>query len=283
VNEVITEIATYDAIFTNPNKSKVFIGKEILDAAKNLKVICTASTGTNHIDKVYAAQLGLPILALTEEREVISRISSTAELAFALTLACLRHVVRSHNNALDGEWDYTKYIGRQMNCITVGVVGYGRLGSMYADYCKAFGSRVLVFDPYKTVENDALEQVDTLDSLLLASDVVALHVHVTNETFEMIDETVLCKLKSNVVLINTSRGDIIDERSLVDFLQKNPESRVGTDVLADEVRNRLASPLFGYAKESNQVILTQHIGGMTKDAQEIAYGHSAQKLAKFLS
>jgi D-3-phosphoglycerate dehydrogenase len=170
-----------------------------------------------------------------------------------------------------------------MNCITVGVVGYGRLGSMYADYCKAFGSRVLVFDPYKTVENDALEQVDTLDSLLLASDVVALHVHVTNETFEMIDETVLCKLKSNVVLINTSRGDIIDERSLVDFLQKNPESRVGTDVLADEVRNRLASPLFGYAKESNQVILTQHIGGMTKDAQEIAYGHSAQKLAKFLS
>ena len=102
VKSVINEIASYDAIFTNPNKSKVFIGKEVLDAAKSLKVICTASTGTNHIDKDYASELGLPILALTEEREVISRISSTAELAFELTLAGLRHVVRSHTNALHG-------------------------------------------------------------------------------------------------------------------------------------------------------------------------------------
>jgi phosphoglycerate dehydrogenase-like enzyme len=278
VDEVIAEIDPYDAIFTNPNKSEVFIGREVLDAAKNLKVICTASTGTNHIDKVYAAQLGLPILALTEEREVISRISSTAELAFALTLACLRHVVRSHNDALDGEWDYTKYIGRQMNCLTVGIIGYGRLGTMYANYCKAFGSRVLVYDPYKTVEDDALEQVDALEDLLSASDIVAIHVHVTDETYEMIDEAVLNIMKSNVVLINTSRGDIVNEKDLVSFLKKNPECRVGTDVLADEVRSRLASPLFSYAKESKQVVLTQHIGGMTRDAQEIAYGHAVNML-----
>jgi len=281
VNEVITEIATYDAIFTNPNKSKVFIGKAVLDAAKNLKVICTASTGTNHIDKVYAAQLGLPILALTEEREVISRISSTAELAFALTLACLRHVVRSHNDALDGEWDYTKYIGRQMNCLTVGVIGYGRLGTMYANYCKAFGSRVLVYDPYKKVENDALVQVDELEKLLSESDVVALHVHVTDETYEMIDENALRRMKGNIVLINTSRGDIVKEKDLVSFLKKNPDCRVGTDVLADEIRNRLSSPLFAYAKESEQIILTQHIGGMTRDAQEIAYGHASMLLKVF--
>jgi len=281
LNEVITEIATYDAIFTNPNKSKVFIGKAVLDAAKNLKVICTASTGTNHIDKVYAAQLGLPILALTEEREVISRISSTAELAFALTLACLRHVVRSHNDALDGEWDYTKYIGRQMNCLTVGVIGYGRLGTMYANYCKAFGSRVLVYDPYKKVENDALVQVDELEKLLSESDVVALHVHVTDETYEMIDENALRRMKGNIVLINTSRGDIVKEKDLVSFLKKNPDCRVGTDVLADEIRNRLSSPLFAYAKESEQIILTQHIGGMTRDAQEIAYGHASMLLKVF--
>ena len=278
LNEVITEIESYDAIFTNPNKSKVFIGKEVLVAAKNLKVICTASTGTNHIDKVYAAQLGLPILALTEEREVISRISSTAELAFALTLACLRHVVRSHNDALEGGWDYTKYIGRQMNCLTVGVIGYGRLGTMYANYCKAFGSRVLVYDPYKKVDNDALEQVDELEKLLAESDVVALHVHVNDETYEMIDEAVLSKMKSNVVLINTSRGDIVNEKDLVSFLKKNKECRVGTDVLADEVRNRSASPLFAYSKETDQVTITQHIGGMTRDAQEIAYGHAAKLL-----
>ena len=152
--------------------SKVYIGKEVLDAGRNLRVICTASTGTNHIDKAYAAERGLPILALTEERHVISRISSTAELAFALTLAGLRHVVRGHNAVLQGEWDYTRYIGRQMNCLTVGVIGYGRLGSLYAGYCKAFGSRVIVYDPYKTVDQDGLEQVADLEPLLAAADVV---------------------------------------------------------------------------------------------------------------
>ena len=280
MSEVIAEIDSYDAIFTNPNKSKVFIGKEVLDAAKNLKVICTASTGTNHIDKVYAAQLGLPILALTEEREVISRISSTAELAFALTLACLRHVVRSHNDALNGQWNYTQYIGRQMNCLTVGVVGYGRLGAMYANYCKAFGSRVLVYDPHKAIEDNALERVDELEKLLSESDVVALHVHVTDETYEMIDKNALRKMKGNVVLINTSRGDIVNESDLVNFIKKNPDCRVGTDVLADEVRNRLTSPLLAYAEKSEQVIVTQHIGGMTKDAQVIAYGHAAWLLGQ---
>ena len=283
MNEVVAKIETYDSIFTNPNKSKVFIGKEVLNAAKNLKVICTASTGTNHIDKVYAAQLGLPILALTEERDVISRISSTAELAFALTLAGLRHVVRCHNDALDEEWDYTKYIGRQMNCLTVGVIGYGRLGTMYANYCKAFGSRVLVYDPYKTAKDEVVEQVDEIHEILAESDIVALNVHVTDETYQLIDKVTLSKMKSNVLLVNTSRGDIINENDIVDFLKKNPESIFGTDVLADEVRNRLGSPILAFAKESQQVILTQHIGGMTSDAQKIAYGHAAKLLGKFFN
>ena len=281
--EVIAIIGGYDAIYTNPNMSKVYIGKEVLDAGRNLRVICTASTGTNHIDKAYAAERGLPILALTEERHVISRISSTAELAFALTLAGLRHVVRGHNAVLQGEWDYTRYIGRQMNCLTVGVIGYGRLGSLYAGYCKAFGSRVIVYDPYKTVDQDGLEQVADLEPLLAAADVVALHVHVTDETTEMIDAVRLAHMKKDVLLVNTSRGDVVHEPALVAFLRANPQARVATDVLADEVRNRLGSPLLQYAAQSGQVIITPHIGGMTREAQEIAYGHAAGRLRDFFA
>lgn len=281
LSEVIEAIGEYDAIYTNPNKSKVFIGREVIDAAKNLKVICTASTGTNHIDKAYVAEKGLPILALTEERAVINRISSTAELAFALTMAGLRHVVRSHNAVLKGEWDYTRYIGRQMNCLTVGVIGYGRLGSMYSRYCQAFDSRVLVYDPYKTVDNVGLEQVDDLSELLRKSDVIAIHVHVTDETFEMMNATLFAQMKRDVLLVNTSRGDIVNEPDAVAFLRANPDARVATDVLADEVRNRLASPLLQYAHESEQVIITPHIGGMSREAQEIAYGHAAQRLKTF--
>jgi D-3-phosphoglycerate dehydrogenase len=280
--EVIACIHEYDAIYTNPNKSRVFVGRELMDAAKRLKVICTASTGTNHIDKAYAAERGLPILALTEERQVIGRISSTAELAFALTMASLRHVVRGHSAVMQGEWDYTRYIGRQMNCLTIGVIGYGRLGQMYAGYCKAFGSRVMVYDPYKTVEDNGLEQVKSLDELLPMTDVVALHVHVTPETEGMINAAVLSRMKEDVLLVNTSRGDIVNEEDLAAFLRARPQARVATDVLRDEVRNRLASPLLRYASESAQVIITPHIGGMTREAQEIAYDHAAKRLQEFL-
>jgi D-3-phosphoglycerate dehydrogenase len=280
--EVMSCIDQYDVIFTNPNKSRIFLGKEIIDAGIRLKVICTASTGTNHIDKAYACEKGLSILALTEERDVINRISSTAELSFALTLAGLRHVVRGHNSVLQGEWDYTQYIGRQMNCLTIGVVGYGRLGSMYAKYCLAFGSRVMVFDPYKIVKDVGVEQVNSLDCLASQSDVIAIHVHVTEQTIEMFDNLLLNKMKSDVLVVNTSRGDVINEVDLVNFLKLNPMSRVATDVLADEVRNRINSPLLKYAQLSDQVIITPHIGGMTREAQEIAYGHAVLRLTKFL-
>ena len=281
VEEVISVIDGYDAIFTNPNKSKVFIGKDVLDAAKTLKVICTASTGTNHIDKPYVAKLGLPILSLTEERDVINRISSTAELAFSLTLASLRHVVKSHKAVLEGEWNYEKYIGRQMNCLTIGSIGYGRLGSMYSKYCKAFDSRVLVYDPYKEVDDKGIEQVDNLEYLLQESDVIAIHVHVTKETIGMIDKTCFDIMKQDVVLVNTARGDMVNELDLVSFLQSNPDARIATDVLADEIRNRENSPLLKYALKSEQVIITPHIGGMCREAQEIAYGHAAKRLANY--
>jgi len=281
-DEVASVIGDYDAIFTNPNKSKVFIGKEILDSAKKLKVICTASTGTNHIDKVYAEKLGLPILALTEEREVINRISSTAELAFSLTLASLRHVVKSHNAVLHGEWDYEKYIGRQMNSLTIGCIGYGRLGSMYSKYCRAFDSRVLVYDPYKEVKEKGVQQVGDIECLLRESDVVAIHVHVTEETIGMINKSCFDLVKQDVVFVNTSRGDIINEIDLVSFLQINPNARIATDVLADEIKNRTESPLFKYALKSEQVVITPHIGGMCREAQEIAYAHAAKLLLKYI-
>ena len=279
--EVISVIDGYDAIFTNPNKSKVFIGEDVLIETKTLKVICTASTGTNHIDKAYVEKLGLPILSLTEERDVINRISSTAELALSLTLASLRHVVKGHKAVLEGEWNYEKYIGRQMNCLNIGVIGYGRLGSMYSKYCKSFDSHVIVYDPYKEVNEHGIEQVAKLEYLLQKADVIAIHVHVTDETIGMINKACFAVMKKDVVLVNTARGDMVNEADLVSFLQSNPDARVATDVLADEVRNRKKSPLLKYARESEQVIITPHIGGMCREAQEIAYGHAAKRLAKF--
>ena len=153
---------------------------------------------------------------------------------------------------------------------------------MYAHYCQAFGSRVLVYDPYKKVDTEGLEQVDVITTLIQESDIIALHVHVTDETIGMINADCFKRMKKEVLLVNTSRGDVVNESDLVAFLSANPEARVATDVLADEIRNRLASPLLQYAHQSEQVIITPHIGGMSREAQEIAYGHAGNLLQLFL-
>ena len=281
--DVIDVIKDYDAIFTNPNKSKVFIGRELIDEGKRLKVICTASTGTNHIDIDYASNKGIRVLSLTEERKVINKISSTAEHAFALTMTSMRYIINGHIDVLNGRWDYEKFIGRQMNGLTVGIIGYGRLGKLYSSYCLSFGSRVVVYDPYKEVRKKSLEQVSNVKQLLRQADIISFHVHVTDETINMVNKQWFNQMKSDVLLVNTSRGEIICELDLVDFLSKNNNAKIATDVLADEIRNLNNSILLNYAMKSDQVTITPHIGGMTMEAQEIAYNHAARLLNKSLS
>lgn len=273
-------IDSCDGIYTNPNKSRVYLGPQILEKAKNLKVICTASTGTNHIDKIYAAKNNIKIISLTEERDVINQISSTAELAFALTLAGCRNIVSAGKSVSNGEWDYTKFIGRQLNSLTIGVVGYGRLGKFYAQYCKAFGARVLVYDPYKEINAEGIDQVSSLSEICILSDIISIHVHATCETNKMFSNKQFLSMKPTVLLVNTSRGDVIDEYALTEFLKNNIQAKAYLDVVANEVIDKFSSPLFQFQK-SGQVFITPHIGGMTTDAQFIAYHHAAKLLSNF--
>ena len=279
-DEVKEIIANYEAIFTNPNKSKIFLGKEVLSETTKLKVICTASTGTNHVDKPYITSRGISLLALTEERDIINNITSTAEHALALTLSIIRNIKVSSLSVSQGLWDYTPFIGRQMNSLNVGVIGYGRLGSSYAKYCNSLGSEIFVYDPYKEIPKK-YTQLNNLSDIFKVSDIISLHVHVNKETIGMINKKLLDLAKKDLVLINTSRGDIVNEKDLVEFLVDNKKSLYATDVLENEISNRTVSPVYKYHKDSQQVLITPHIGGMTKEAQEIAYNHAASMLCEF--
>ncbi|MBT6170440.1 MAG: hydroxyacid dehydrogenase [Flavobacteriaceae bacterium] len=284
-NATITQfkkvIPNFDAIFTNPNKSNIFLGKNALEGAKKLKVICTASTGTNHVDKKYLISKGIQLISITEERNVIRKISSTAEHAFALTLTSLRNIIPSYNSVKNGEWDYVPFIGRQISNLTFGVIGYGRLGSLYSDYCLAFGSKVIVYDPYKTVYRPGVNQVDNLESLLSESDVISLHVHVNEETTNLINCKTLKYCKNDVLIVNSSRGEIVNEKDLIDFLKLNFKSKYSTDVLANETFDRKNSEIYSHMTKSNQIIITPHIAGMTYEAQEMAFNHASKLLIKY--
>ena len=181
-----------------------------------------------------------------------------------------------------GEWDYTQFIGRQLDYLTIGVVGYGRLGTYFARYARAFGSRVLVYDPHATIEDESIIHAD-LDQLLKESDVISLHVHVTPETTGMVDQMWFSKMKHSVVLVNTARGEICDEEALIAFLEQHPGAFYATDVIANETVNKFNNKLRSWALRTEQVLITPHIGGMTVEAQQIAYTHAANLLKKFLA
>lgn len=281
--EVEDQIDEVNALFTNPNKSNVYISRDLLQKGNNLSVVCTASTGRDHIDIDAAQELNKTILSLKNDFEVINKISSTAEHAFSLMLSVLRWIPQANSDTKSGNWDYEPFIGRQMDHLTLGVIGYGRLGKLFTHYCKAFGSRVLVYDPYVKVENESNGEViqTNLDELLIESDIISVHVHLDKETYKMVNKSWFDKMKDTVILINTSRGDVINEEDLIFFLENNPKSRVGADVIANEIDQDKGSSLLRFAEKSNRVIITPHIGGMTIEGQQIAYTHAAMKLKEF--
>ena len=267
----------FDIIFTNPNKSKIFIGRELFSDWNNLICVCTASTGTVHVDKDFLKERGIELISLTKEYDVINTISSTAELAFTLMMASLRKILPANKSVQEEVWDYESFVGRQMDKLNIGIFGYGRLGSMFAKYSEVFGSKIFIYDPYKDIPDNFIKLKDKTDQLNKI-DVISIHMHVNDET----NKEFFQKLKPSVLIINTSRGELVNENELIEFLIENPLAHIASDVLSGEIFGFKKSKLYQYSKESSQVLLTPHIGGMTIDAQEIAYSHAANLLINYI-
>jgi len=281
-NEVLKHSKNIDCIFTNPNKSKVFIDKNIISNSKFLKVIATASTGTNHIDVKFAQKKKIKIFSLKDQFKTIKQISSTAEHAFALMLSSLRNIPQSMNSVKNNKWDYISFIGRQMNHLSIGVIGYGRLGSFFCRYCKAFNPKIFVYDPYKKIPK-IYNEVKNLKDLVLKSDIISLHVHLDVNTRNLINNKLFRYMKKDVTLINTSRGEIINEDDLINFLKKNSRAKYAADVISNEVNSKKNKLLHFYKKNymKKNIIITPHVGGMTTEAQLIAYNTSFKQVYNF--
>jgi D-3-phosphoglycerate dehydrogenase len=247
-----------------------------------LKAICTASTGTNHIDVKYCEEKEIEIISITKDYQVINKISSTAEHTLALMLSLIRNIPSSFHSVKDGNWDWEPYVGRQMNSLTIGIIGYGRLGKLMAKYCDTLGMEILLHDPCVFSFGGNIErnkQPVELDELLERSDVISLHVHVTDETREMINKNTISKMVKRPYLINTSRGEIVNEDDIIDALRSEDLQGYATDVIRDEFGDIKNSKLVEFSMNpNNNVVITPHIAGMTKEAQEIAYHWAIDKL-----
>jgi D-3-phosphoglycerate dehydrogenase len=270
-----------DTILCNPNQQTYKIDRELLKGT-NVKLINTCSTGMNHIDVYYCDTHGIKIYSLTKDMKLINDLPSTSELAFGLMVSLLRQIPQGQKHVSNYGWDYTQFMGRQIKDLTIGIIGYGRLGKMMYNYCEAFGARVKVYDPYKRDEMDDAfllnNYCNSLKKLFKICDVISLHVHVTPETKYMIDEKILGLSKKNPYIINTSRGEIVNEVDIVNALDKGLISGYGTDVIENEFDDLTKSPIIKAMNNNQNIIVTPHVGGMTIEGQTKAYTWAINKL-----
>lgn len=271
-------IRHYDAYFAS---ASVRADKNILQNAHQLKVIATPSTGTDHIDVQYAKSNGIKILDLSREYDVLDTFSATAEHAWCLILALLRRLPSAFASAKAGCWARQAYAGTQVLGKTLGIIGFGRLGKMMAAMAAGFRMKIIACDT-KPIAGDFVRQVD-LETLLAESDIVSIHVHLTEGTRGLIGRKELALMKPQSIIINTSRGAVIDESALLTALENGALSGAALDVICGEWDMDLTRhPLIAYAREHDNLIITPHIGGSTIESIVGARVYMAQQLKDYL-
>ena len=282
-NQVRDLVLTHniDTLICNPNQQTYKIDKELLENT-SIKTINSCSTGLNHIDLDYCKENNIEIQCHKNDYDLINELPSTSELAFSLMLSLLRQIPQGQKHVSEYSWDYTQFMGRQIKGLKVGIVGYGRLGKMMYDFCTAFGANVMVYDPYvKEQLSDSFllnSWCTSLKKLFKFSDVVSLHVHVTDETKYMINKDLFGSIKKDCYIINTSRGEIVNENDIVEGLKSGIITGYGTDVIENEFDDLAKSPIINAMNSGENIIVTPHVGGMTIEGQTKAYKYSINKL-----
>lgn len=258
---------------------KVPISESDIGTANDLRLIVTATTGATHIDQNALAARRIPLLTLKGQHQFLRNLTPAAEHSWALLMACARRLRGAVSHVLNGGWERVEFPGLMLKGRTLGLIGMGRIGTWMSRYAAAFGMSVVYYDPYAEDVSADVEPL-SLEELVCCSDIISIHVHVTEETKGMINQDLLDRFKPGVVFINTSRAELVDEAALVKALKEGRISAVGTDVLLGEphIEN---SPLWQYSQESENVLITPHIGGYCPDAVDKVVEFSSQRVREF--
>jgi D-3-phosphoglycerate dehydrogenase len=261
---------------------KVRLDTGMIQQAKNLKAVATPSTGQDHIDVEALQQRGIQFISIKTEFGLLDSFTATAELAWALLLAAVRKIPAGAASANQGNWARQEFTGTQLSRKTFGILGVGRLGKMTAAYASAFRMRVIGCD-VKKIDAPNVQQVD-FETLLRESDVIGIHIHLTPENTGLLGEKEFAKMKRGVVIVNTSRGAIIDETAFLKALQSGQVGAGGLDVIEGEWRTDLVDhPLIQYAREHDNLVIMPHVGGCTWETQRDSHAFTCNKLAEALS
>lgn len=256
-------------------RSRSHIDDAILARADKIRVVGCFSVGTNQIDLDAAQKRGIPVF-----NAPFSNTRSVAELTIAESIMLLRRTFVRSQLAHQGDWDKSATGSHELRSKTLGIVGYGNIGTQLAVMAEAMGMRVIYFDLTDKLSHGNAQPMVSLNALLAEADIVSLHVPETPQTKDMIGAAELAIMKKDAYLINNSRGTVVDLDALATALKQQHLAGAAVDVFPVEPksnRDRFVSPL----QNLDNVILTPHIGGSTVEAQERIGEEVARKLSEY--
>jgi D-3-phosphoglycerate dehydrogenase len=256
-------------------RGRLKIDKEVIDAGTNLKILARYGVGLDNVDVEYAVKKGVAVVSAPR-----APTQSVAELTLGLMLAVARRIPLLDIKVKGGEWPKGKYIGIELGGKTLGVIGFGRIGKAVAYMARGIGMRILatdVIDVSADVEKIGGKQVP-LEQLLKESDVVSIHVSLTPETYRLLNAERLALLKDNAILINTSRGEVIDHEALLQHLDRL--WGVGLDVLPEEPPK---NPQLRKLVTHEKVVVTPHVGSETYEAMRRLAEELASNIEEVIS
>lgn len=256
-------------------RSRTEVTADALDAADRLITIGCFCIGTNQVDLDAARQRGIPVF-----NAPFSNTRSVAELTLGEIVMLLRGVVPKNESAHRGGWEKSADGLREVRGRTLGIVGYGNIGSQLSVLAESFGMRVIYYDRSAKLPLGNASRCACLDELLHWSDIVTLHVPETAETMGMIGAAQIAKMKPGAVLINNARGTLVDLAALAKALRDGHLSGAALDVFPEEPK-RNGDPFVSPVQGIPNVILTPHIGGSTEEAQSRIGEEVARKLADY--
>lgn len=252
------------------------IDKEIIDSLPNLKVIANYAVGFNNIDVEYATQKKIWV---TNTPDVLT--DATADLAFALLLACARRIVEADKFTREGKfkiWQSDLMLGKDLRGKTIGIIGAGRIGQAFARRTKGFEMKILYYDKKRIpeFEKETGAKFSTLNQLLKKSDFISIHTPLTKETYHLIDKAQFELMKAGAILINTARGEVINERELVNALKSGKLFAAGLDVY--EFEPKITKELL----KMKNVVLLPHIGSATTETRNKMAELAANNIVRVL-
>ena len=256
-------IRDYDAVIVSVWHR---VTRDIIDAGRNLKVIGTASVGTDHIDVEYAESKGIKVVSAAG-----ASTYSVAEFTFGLLLMMVKRIPENMGRVRNGEWGSLLTPGIELFGKTLGIIGLGRIGSYVASIANAFRMRVLAYDPFvdgeRFIEVNAT-RVENLDDLLRQSDFITIHTSLTRESRGLISRREVGLMKDGVYIVNTARGEVVDENAILEGLRDGKIAGYAADVLTGEPPTEETSPLLKAFRrgEVPNLFITSHIAGVTRES-----------------